>query len=98
MVGDNNTTFTGWLANVVNEIGLAWWVKVETKQPHCIYYFGPFLTPAEADKEKDGYIEDLKAEGAEGFDIEVLRCRPQHLTIDEEGTKKPLMPLSSVVT
>ncbi len=99
MVGDKKTTFTVWLANVVNEIGLAWWVKVETQRPHCIYYFGPFLTPAEADKEKDGYIEDLKAEGAEGFDVQVVRCRPDNLTIaiDEEEAKKPLTPLSSAV-
>lgn len=104
MFGDNNTAFTGWLANVLNEIGLAWWVKVETHHPRCTYYFGPFLTSAEANKEKEGYLQDLKAEGAEGFNVEVLRCRPQQLTIEEDSTttdanlaKKSPIPLKSAV-
>lgn len=92
MVSDNNTSFTSWLADLVNEIGLAWWVKIETKTPPCTYYFGPFLTQAEAEKEKQGYIEDLKAEGAEGLEVMVMRCRPQEVTIDTE--KKMRAPLS----
>ncbi|WP_298617393.1 DUF1816 domain-containing protein [uncultured Thermosynechococcus sp.] len=96
MFGDNNKGLTSWLADLVNGIGLAWWVKIETKTPPCTYYFGPFLTPMEAEREKDGYIEDLKAEGAEGIEVSVVRCRPEELTIDAE--KKTRMPLSVGMT
>lgn len=89
MFNDSNTSFTSWLADLVNGMGLAWWVKIETKTP-CTYYFGPFLTPMEAEKEKDGYIEDLKAEGAEGLEVSVVRCRPEEVTIDAEKTRVPL--------
>ncbi|MFN4280653.1 DUF1816 domain-containing protein [Thermosynechococcus sp.] len=92
MFSDNNAGFTSWLADLVNGMGLAWWVKIDTKTPSCTYYFGPFLTQAEAEREKDGYIEDLKAEGAEGLEVSVVRCRPEEVTIDAE--KKTQVPLS----
>ncbi|MDG2989693.1 DUF1816 domain-containing protein [Candidatus Synechococcus calcipolaris G9] len=91
---DSNTSFLGWLADRTNEIGLAWWVKVLTRSPQCTYYFGPFLTAAEADKEKAGYIDDLRSEGAEGIEAIVQRCRPENLTIDEDSPKKYLTALS----
>ncbi|RMH66898.1 MAG: DUF1816 domain-containing protein [Cyanobacteria bacterium J003] len=91
MLSDNNTGFTSWLADLLNGMGLAWWVKIETKTPPCTYSFGPFLTSMEAEKEKDGYIEDLKAEGAEGLEVSVVRCRPEEVTIDAE--KKMRVPL-----
>lgn len=50
----------------------------------------------EAEKEKDGYIEDLKAEGAEGLEVSVVRCRPEEVTIDAE--KKTRVPLSVGMT
>lgn len=96
MFKDNNTSFTSWLADLLNGMGLAWWVKIETKAPPCTYYFGPFLTPTEAEKEKDGYIEDLEAEGAEGLEVSVVRCRPEEVTIDAE--KKTRVPLSVGIT
>lgn len=33
MFSDNNTGFTNWLADLVNGMGLAWWVKIDTKTP-----------------------------------------------------------------
>lgn len=69
------------LTNLIDFFGLAWWVEITTSVPQCTYYFGPFLTQEEAEASKDGYIEDLEGEGAEGIGVEVKRCKPKELTV-----------------
>lgn len=72
------------LTDVLNNLGMACWVEVTTKQPECIYYFGPFLTRKEAERAQSGYLEDLENEGAQGISAVVKRCKPEKLTIFEE--------------
>ncbi len=62
---------------------MAWWVKIHTELPCCIYYFGPFDTAIEAQTDRGGYIEDLQSEFAQGMNTTIeLLCPPQLLTID----------------
>ncbi|HEY9696900.1 MAG TPA: DUF1816 domain-containing protein [Trichocoleus sp.] len=78
-----------WL-NLLEFLGLAWWVEVVTETPSCTYYFGPFLTAQEAKEAQAGYIEDLQQEGAKGMRIAIKRCKPEKLTVfDEETEMKP---------
>ena len=79
---------------LLNTFGLAWWVKISTDRPNCTYYFGPFLTVQEASNARSGYIEDLEEEGAQGLNVEVLRCKPSSLTIYEEGEE--ILPPSQI--
>jgi Domain of unknown function (DUF1816) len=72
--------------NVLESLGLAWWVEVVTSNPACTYYFGPFRSSQSAKAAKPGYVEDLEQEGAQGFQIVVKRCKPTHLTIFEESS------------
>ncbi len=74
------------ITGVLNSLGLAYWVKIETAQPSCIYYFGPFLTVVEAKNAQAGYIEDLMNEGSMGIEVAIKRCKPSELTVfdDEE--------------
>ena len=72
------------LISLLNFFGLAWWVEVVTATPRCTYYFGPFMTAAEANTAKVGYIEDLEHEGAQGINVVVKRCKPGNLTIAED--------------
>lgn len=72
------------LINVFNILGLAWWVEIVTQSPRCTYYFGPFLTSADAKIALKGYIEDLEVEGAQGIQVNVKRCKPNTLTIAED--------------
>jgi len=58
-----------------------WWVEINTTEPRCIYYFGPFDTFAEASHARFGYIEDLAGEGAQQITVEIKRCRPKVLTV-----------------
>jgi hypothetical protein len=69
--------------------GKAWWVKIITKKPDCIYYFGPFTSHREAQLSQLGYLEDLEQERPQLIAIEIKQCQPEELTIfeDEWGEK-----------
>lgn len=69
---------------ILNSLRRSWWVKIKTRFPACIYYFGPFDTEKEAKLSQWGYIEDLFLEGAQEIDVAIEQTRPQYLTIDEE--------------
>ena len=58
-----------------------WWIKISTRNPDYIYYFGDFDSYWEAKKHKLGYIRDLKEEKAKIVNIEIKQCQPQRLTI-----------------
>lgn len=72
------------LANLLNKLGLAWWVEVVTGNPRCTYYFGPFTSEKEADQAKSGYVEDLEQEKAQGIIVSIKRCKPTKLTVYED--------------
>lgn len=72
------------LVNLLQAVGLAWWIEITTEFPRCTYYFGPFTREEEARAEKRGYIEDLEQEGAQGIVVTIKRCKPENLTIYEE--------------
>ena len=61
---------------------LAWWVKITTCQPRCLYFFGPFASVKEAQSAQDGYINDLQSEGALDISVEIKYCQPRSLTIE----------------
>ncbi|MGK7896598.1 MAG: DUF1816 domain-containing protein [Xenococcus sp. (in: cyanobacteria)] len=58
-----------------------WWVEIQTDNPRCTYYFGPFETAEQARASQDGYLEDLRQEGARIITVEIKQCQPQELTI-----------------
>jgi hypothetical protein len=61
----------------------SWWIEVFTAHPSCIYYFGPFKNPTEANMAQDGYLEDLRSEGAHLVSIRTNLCQPRKLTIHD---------------
>lgn len=61
-----------------------WWLEVTTNNPYCIYYFGPFDSEIEAELAQEGYIEDLKQEGAEGIETDIKLYSPRNLTIYQD--------------
>jgi hypothetical protein len=74
--------------NLLNLVGLAWWVEIKTETPSCVYYFGPFGGVQVAEASKAGYIEDLEQEGAQGFTVAIKRCKPAKLTLSDEPGEK----------
>ena len=61
-----------------------WWIEVQTKLPHCTYYFGPFDSLNEAQRNQPGYIEDLVSEKVQGISFKIKQNQPTLLTICEE--------------
>ena len=72
------------VTGIVDSLGLAYWTEITTDNPHCVYYFGPFLSKQEALAAQNGYIEDLKGEQAQGITVLTKRCQPKQLTIFDE--------------
>ncbi|MEC4803396.1 MAG: DUF1816 domain-containing protein [Jaaginema sp. PMC 1079.18] len=72
------------LIEILDFFGWAYWVKIETKSPECIYYFGPFLSLTEAKAANGGYIEDIKNEGADIVGVSFERTQPKQLTIFDD--------------
>ncbi len=69
-------------------MGMAFWVEIQTEHPTCTYYFGPFMTEAEAAIAHKGYLEDLESEAASGIKVQIKRLRPRQLTMFEEKEGK----------
>ncbi|MGD1849663.1 MAG: DUF1816 domain-containing protein [Cyanophyceae cyanobacterium] len=70
--------------SLLNSVGLAYWVKIDTQAPTCTYYFGPFRSRSKAKSASGGYVEDLKGENAQDIQVVVQRCKPDQLTIVAE--------------
>src|SRR3712207_467994 len=78
--------FTSYL----EKMGIGWWVKIVTKKPDCLYYFGPFASHREAQLSQLGYIEDLEQERPQLIAIEIKQCKPKELTIFEDEWKEEI--------
>ena len=81
-IADRLTTIASFIFK--NQQGKPYWIEISTKQPQCIYYFGPFENSAEAKQMQHGYIQDLVEEKASGISVTIKRCLPTNLTIMEE--------------
>lgn len=68
-------------------IEFGWWIRIVTAKPICTYYFGPFESRWLAEYHKNGYVQDLKEEGAKLIDIDIEQCQPKELTILESELK-----------
>lgn len=60
----------------------AWWVIVTTEKPNVEYFFGPFLSKADAVSHQSGYIKDLYDEGAINIRYKIRWCQPTIITND----------------
>ena len=60
-----------------------WWIEIQTNNPPCTYYFGPFETAFEAQALQAGYLEDLQQEQAQILTVSIKQCQPQQLTLSE---------------
>ncbi|MDP6833599.1 MAG: DUF1816 domain-containing protein [Prochlorococcaceae cyanobacterium ETNP1_MAG_9] len=58
-----------------NNLGLAWWAKVETTTPNVIYWFGPFLTRRSLKLHLTSFEQDLSVEGSNSIKHTLVRER-----------------------
>jgi Domain of unknown function (DUF1816) len=77
--------FKNIFTSVLETFGFAVWVEILTDSPRCTYYFGPFMTKAEAEVAKSGYVEDIEAEGSKDIVVMIKRCKPEKLTVYDDS-------------
>ena len=65
------------IRNFGNKLGLAWWAKIETKQPSGIYLFGPFITKRSLKENMPSFIKDLSDEGSKNIKHSLVRCKKE---------------------
>ncbi len=71
------------LNNLKGMFAKDWWIEILTDSPHCIYYFGPFQSEAEAVQAEADYVTDLKQEGAVIIQVTMMkRPAPAQLTVE----------------
>ncbi|WP_320667557.1 DUF1816 domain-containing protein [Prochlorococcus sp. MIT 1307] len=58
-----------------NNLGLAWWAKVETSAPNVTYWYGPFLTRRNLKVNLSSFLEDLSIEGSDSIKHTLVRER-----------------------
>ena len=70
------------IRNFGNKLGLAWWAKVETKNPQTVYWYGPFLTKRSLKDSLNLFLKDLQNEGADNIKHKIVRCnKDEPLTV-----------------
>ena len=65
------------IRNFGNKLGLAWWAKIETKQPDATYWFGPFITKRSLNDNITSFIKDLSDEGSSKITHSLVRCKKE---------------------
>ena len=65
------------IRNIGNKLGLAWWAKIETRQPDTTYWYGPFITKRSLEKNMSFFIKDLTEEGSTNIKHSLVRCKKE---------------------
>ena len=65
------------IRNFGNKLGLAWWAKIETKQPDTTYWYGPFITKRSLKENMPSFIKDLSEEGSTDIKYTLVRCKKE---------------------
>ena len=65
------------IRNFGNKLGLAWWAKIETEDPSCTYWFGPFITKRSLKENISSFINDLSSEGSKNIKHSLVRCKKE---------------------
>ena len=65
------------IRNLGNKLGLAWWAKIETDQPSCPYWFGPFITKRSLKENMSSFIKDLSDEGSKNIKHSLVSCKKE---------------------
>ncbi|BBL86001.1 hypothetical protein PMYN1_Chma189 (chromatophore) [Paulinella micropora] len=77
------SSFTCFLCNLFNGIGLAWWARIETSSPNTIYWYGPFLRYHGLERSLPIFLADITSEGPKTIKQIILRThRHEPFTID----------------
>ena len=61
------------ILHTINLIGFAWWAKVETSNPSCYYWFGPFISNRILAINLEIFLSDLSQEKPSSIKHNIIR-------------------------
>ena len=65
------------IRNLGNKLGLAWWAKIETRNPSVTYWFGPFLSKRNLSENLEKFLTDISDEGSTDIKHDIIRCNKE---------------------
>ncbi|CAK6694470.1 DUF1816 domain-containing protein [Synechococcus sp. CBW1107] len=63
------------LRGMANGLGVAWWARVETQEPHVIYWFGPFVRRGDLEAKLPVFLDDVNSEQPGSIEHELMQVR-----------------------
>ena len=71
------SSFLGWEAflEIANDLGLAWWARIETTEPSTTYFFGPFITRSKLEEKLSVFLDDLGNEESKVMDQKLFQAK-----------------------
>jgi hypothetical protein len=80
------TTVLWPVRSIANGLGLAWWARVQTRDPDITYWFGPYVRRRSLEAALPPFLADLRSEGAADLQHTLLRTRrAEPLTIEQSS-------------
>ncbi len=74
------------LRSLANGLGLAWWARIETRDPDVTYWFGPYVRRDQLEQALPAFLADLRSEAPGSLEHQVLRTRRgEPLTVPAQG-------------
>ncbi|WP_461556971.1 DUF1816 domain-containing protein, partial [Synechococcus sp.] len=67
--------FSAPLRATANALGLAWWARVDTRQPDVIYWFGPYVRRHTLEAKLPAFLADLRSEAPAVLEHRLVRTR-----------------------
>ena len=58
-----------------NALGLAWWARIDTREPNVTYWYGPYVRRSTLDEKLKGFLADLRSEAPAVLEYQVMRTR-----------------------
>ena len=78
--------FSAPLRATANALGLAWWARVDTRQPDVTYWFGPYVRRHTLECKLPAFLVDLRSEGPAVLEHRLVRTRRgEPFTIEHQG-------------
>ena len=80
------------LRNLANAVGLAWWARVETRNPDAVYWFGPFVRRQTLEAALLPFLEDQRTEAPASMEHRLLRTSRDEPFTELPDTPSPSLP------
>jgi len=74
------------MRSLANGLGLAWWARVQTRNPDVTYWYGPYVRRSGLEAALPEFLSDLASESPAAIEHALIRCRrTEPFTIESQS-------------